>query len=77
MDLAYVDKLAEISNGVKNLLIRQDLFDRTVDAKEMKTKDSRETVSAFFSEITRKNRPKNFWVDKRTEFARDFQKMQS
>ena len=27
MDLAYVDKLAENNNGVKYLLVRQDLFD--------------------------------------------------
>ena len=36
MDLAYVDKLAKDKNGVKYLLVRQDLFDRTVDAKGMK-----------------------------------------
>ena len=36
MDLAYIDKLAEDNNGVKYLLVRQDLFDRTVDAKGMK-----------------------------------------
>ena len=47
MDLVCVDKLAKDSNGVKYLLVRQDLFDRTVDAKEMKTKDSKETVHAF------------------------------
>ena len=40
MDLAYVDKLAKENNGVKYLLVRQDLFDRTVNAKGMKTKDS-------------------------------------
>ena len=33
MDLAYVDKLAKDNNGVKYLLVRQDLFDRSVDAK--------------------------------------------
>ena len=30
MDLAYVDKLAQDNNSVKYLLVRQDLFDRTV-----------------------------------------------
>ena len=39
MDLAYVDKLAKDSNGVKYLLVRQDLVDRTLDAKGMKTED--------------------------------------
>ena len=58
IDLAYVDKLAENNNGVKYLLVLQDLFDITVDAKGMK-KDSKETVRAFLTMITRKNRPKN------------------
>ena len=40
MDLAYVDKLAKENNGLKYLLVRQDLFDRNVKAKGMKTKDS-------------------------------------
>ena len=40
MDLAYVDQLAKENNGVKYLLVRQDLFDRTVNAEGMKTKDS-------------------------------------
>ena len=58
MDLAYVDKLAKNNNGVKYLLVRQDLFDRTVDAKGMKTKGSKETVRAFLIMITKKNRSK-------------------
>ena len=55
MDLAYVDKLAKDNNGVKYLLVRQDLFDRTVDAKGRKTKDSKETVRAYLTMITKKN----------------------
>ena len=58
VDLACVDKLAKDNNGVKYLLIRQDLFDRTVDAKGMKTKDSMKTVRAYLTMITKKNRPK-------------------
>ena len=58
MDLAYVDKPAKDNNCVKYLLVRQDLFDRTVDAKGKKTKDSKETVRAFLTLITKKNRPK-------------------
>ena len=57
MDLAYVDKLAKDNNGVKYLLVGQDLFDRTVNAKRMKSKDTKETVRAFLSMITKKNRP--------------------
>ena len=46
MYLAYVDKLAKDKNGVDYLLVHQDLFDRTVGAKGIKTKDSKETVRA-------------------------------
>ena len=60
MDLAYVDKLAKDNNGVKYLLVRRDLFHRTVDAKGMKTKDSEEAVKTFSKMITKKNRPRNF-----------------
>ena len=58
IDLAYVDKIAKVNNGVKYLLVRQDQFDRTVDSKGMKTKDSKETVCAFLTMITKKNRPR-------------------
>ena len=74
MDLAYVDKLSKENNGVKYLLVRQDLFDRTVNAKGMKAKDSQETKKAFSSMITKRNRPKKIWVDKGTEFAGAFKK---
>ena len=47
MDLAYVDKLAKDNNIVKYLLVRRDLFDRTVDAKGMKTNDSRKLFVHF------------------------------
>ena len=60
MDLAQVDKPAKDNNGVKYLLVRQDQFDRTVDAKGMKTKDSKGTVRAFLSMITKNNRPQKF-----------------
>ena len=66
VDLAYVDKLAKNNNDVRYLPVRQDLFDRTVDAKGSKTK---ETVSAFSTMITKKNRPKIFRLDKEKVFA--------
>ena len=75
MDLAYVDRLAKDNNGVKYLLVRQDLFDGTVDAKRMKTKDSKETVRAFLTMITKKNRPKKNWLHKGTEYAGEFKKL--
>ena len=54
MDLAYVDKLAKDNNGVNYLLVRQDLFDRTVDAKGLKTKDPKETVKTFSKMLAKK-----------------------
>ena len=58
LDLAYVDKLAKDNNGVNYPQVRQDFFSRTVDAKEMETKDSKETVRAFLTMITKKNCPR-------------------
>ena len=56
MELAYVDKPVKKNNSVKYLLLRQDLFDRTVEAEGMKTEDSKETVRAFLTVTTKKNR---------------------
>ena len=74
-NLAYVDKLAKDKNGVMNLVDRQDLFDRTVDAKGMKTKDSKETIKTFSTKITNKNKPKNVWVDQGKDFSGKFKKI--
>ena len=74
MDLAYVDELAKKNNGVKYLLVRQDLFDRSVTAKGLKTKDSQETVKAFSSMITKKGRLEKIWVENGTEVAGVFEK---
>ena len=74
IDLAYVDKLAKENTGVKYLLVRQDLFDGIVNDKGMETKYSQETVKAFSTMITKRNRPKKIWVDKGTEFAGAFKK---
>ena len=54
-DLAYVVKQAKSNNGVRNLLARQEVFDRTVKAKRMKTKFFKETIRGFLTMITKKN----------------------
>ena len=59
MHLACLDKLAKDFNGVSYLLVRQDLFDITVDAKRMKIKDSKETVGAFLNGTRKKSTHKN------------------
>ena len=58
MDFAYVDKLAKDNNGVKYLLVPPDMFDGTVDARGVITKDSKETFRAFLTKVTKKNRLK-------------------
>ena len=73
--LSKSNKLSNCNNGVKYFLVRQDLFDRTVDAKGMKTKDSKETVRAFLTMITKKIRPRKNWVDKGTEIAGEFEEL--
>ena len=75
MDLAYVVKLAKDINSVKSLTVRQNLFDRSVDAKGMKTKDSKGMVRAFLIIATEKNRPQKNWVDKQTDFSGEFEKL--
>ena len=47
LDLGYVDKQAKDNNGVKHLPVRHDLFERTVYAKRMITKDSKQTARTF------------------------------
>ena len=55
LDLAHVDKLVKDNNGVKYLLVRQDLFDKAKEAKKRKISDSKETVGAFLTKITKTN----------------------
>ena len=72
MDLAFVEKLTKDKKSVKYLPVRHDLFNKTVDAKGRKTKDSKETVRAFSAMITKKNQPKKCLVDKGTKLAGEF-----
>ena len=44
--------------------MRQDLFDRTVDANGMKAKDSKHTVRVSLSMNTETNDQKKLWADK-------------
>ena len=60
MDLAYVDKLANDNRGIKYFLVRQDVFDKTIDVRGLKTKDSKEALRAFTQMITKRKRPQRF-----------------
>ena len=72
LDLEDVVKLAKDHKGIKYLLVRQDFFEGTVDAKGMKIKDAKETVRTFSNFISRKNRPEKTGVDQGTGFDRQF-----
>ena len=72
MDLAYIDKLDKAKNGVKNPLFRQDLFDRTVEAKENENKRFQRNGLCIFDYDYRKQSSQKNWVDKRTVFAGEF-----
>ena len=71
----YADKPAKNINCVQYLLVRQDVFDRTVDAKRMKTKDFNKEAHAFLNTITKINWPQKIWVEKSTEIAGEFEKL--
>ena len=74
MDLAYVDKLAKNNRGIKHLLVRQDVFDKTIDVRGLKTKDANEALTVFAQMITKRKRPQSIWVDKGKESAGEFKK---
>ena len=74
MELAFVDKLASQNNGVKYLLVAEDIFSRFARVQTMKTKYAKHTLKAFRKMISRKNTPEKLWVDKRTEYGGTFKK---
>ena len=49
MDVSYVDRQTKDIICLQCLLARQDLFDRTADAKRVKIKGSKEPVQSFFN----------------------------
>ena len=52
MEKAYVDELANDKDVVKYLLVRQYVFDRTIDAKGLNTRDSMKKVRVFLTMMT-------------------------
>ena len=72
-DFEYVDRLAKDNNGVKYLLVRRDLFDRT-RCKTNEIKRFHGNCSCIFVYDYKKESEK-IWVDKGTEFAGEFKKL--
>ena len=75
MDIPYVDKLAKDNKGVKNVPLRQDVFDWTVDAKGMKIKVYKEAIRAYLTMITENNWHWKTSVDKGRQIAEEFLKL--
>ena len=78
MDLAYIDKLTKDNDGVKYILVLQDMFDRTIDVKGMKTKDSKEMARSFLTTLTKKIDSKQFgYTEERNllESSKNFAKL--
>ena len=67
VDIAFVDKLAKYSRGVRYLLVAVDCLSRYLRVEPLKTKYATETAQAFKKMIKHKQ-PKNVWVDDGTEF---------
>ena len=74
IDLANVEKLAEVINGLKYLLVRQKLFRRTVGAKNWKQKIPKKRFVICDYDY-KKKRPTKNWVDKATKIAGEFNKL--
>ena len=72
MDLAYVDKVAKDNEGVNYLLVRQSLFDRTVVAKALRTKVSKEPVRALSTMSTKIINPQKFWWTREQNLLESF-----
>ena len=76
MKLAHVDKLAKANEGVKYLLVSQDLFDRTSRCQKNENKRFQGNGSCIFDyEYKKKNSLENFWVDKGSKVAGQFTKI--
>ena len=75
LDLAFMDKLSELNNGVKYLLICVDVFSRFVRVQPMKSKYSTDAVAAFKKMLRKNNIPQKVWVDQGTEFGGEFRKL--
>ena len=68
MDLAYLDRQAKDNNGVKYLLVRQEMFDnRRRKGNEDRRLEGK--IQDIIKIVSQKNRPKKSWVDQGTEFA--------
>ena len=55
------------------MLVRQVVFDKTIDVRGLKTKKSKKALRASAQMITKQKRPQTFWVEKRKEFSSEFQ----
>ena len=67
-----MDKLSEFNNGVKYLLVCVNVFSRFVRVQPMKTKCSKDALSAFKKMLRKNNIPKKVWVDPKQSLVANF-----
>ena len=74
LDLAFMDKLSEFINGLKDLLICVGVFSRLVRVQSMKSKYASDAVAALQKMLRKNTKPDRVWVDQGTEFGGEFKK---
>ena len=72
MDLASLDKLAKDHKRVKYLVVGQDLFDRTVDAKGEKQRTATKLLEQFQIGLQKRIDPRNFGLTQVQSFLESF-----
>ena len=70
-----MDKLSEINNVVKYLLVCVEVFSCFVRVQPMKPKYSTDAVAAYKKMLQKNNIPQKVWVDQGTEIDGEFRKI--
>ena len=68
-----MDKVAQLNNGVKYLLVAVDVLSRYLRVQPMKALCAKDAVEAF-KKMIKKKQPEKVWTDKGSEFKGDFKK---
>ena len=71
VDVAYMDKVAQQSNGVKYLLVAVDVLSRYLRVQPMKALYAKDADEAF-KKLIKQKKPEKVWTDKRSEFKGKF-----
>ena len=70
-DLAFVQDVAKVDDGVNYLLVVINVFSKCLWVRPMKNKTARSLVQAFDSILSDKRKPEKLRTDKGTEFINE------